>query len=88
MLGKIPIMLVGNKCDMVEERVVQTADGRALATKFGTGFIESSAKTNTNVSELFYELVRMINKWREKHNQKSNIQKGKPGEKRSICMLL
>eukprot|EP01085_Mycamoeba_gemmipara_P000943 Mycagemm_TRINITY_DN10323_c1_g5::TRINITY_DN10323_c1_g5_i2::g.943::m.943 type:complete len:195 gc:universal TRINITY_DN10323_c1_g5_i2:101-685(+) len=85
----IPIMLVGNKCDMVEERVVQTADGRALAQKFATGFIESSAKTNTNVSELFYELVRMINKWREKHNQKANPnQKGKQGEKKSFCMLL
>lgn len=56
-------MLVGNKCDMDSERVVSNADGKATATKFNIGFIESSAKTNVNVQEIFFELVRMINKW-------------------------
>jgi len=65
----IPIILVGNKVDLVDERVVSTEQGRSLADKFGAGFIEASAKTNTNVTEIFYELVRMINKWRENNPQ-------------------
>merc|ERR1739848_253792 len=46
----IPIQLVGNKLDLAdEERQVTTEQGRMLAQKFGCGFIEASAKTNTNV---------------------------------------
>eukprot|EP00013_Stygamoeba_regulata_P004011 CAMPEP_0177637716 /NCGR_PEP_ID=MMETSP0447-20121125/5115_1 /TAXON_ID=0 /ORGANISM="Stygamoeba regulata, Strain BSH-02190019" /LENGTH=168 /DNA_ID=CAMNT_0019139653 /DNA_START=127 /DNA_END=630 /DNA_ORIENTATION=- len=59
----IPIMLVGNKLDLEEERAVSTEQGKALSSKFNCGFIEASAKTNTNVNEIFFELVRMINKW-------------------------
>jgi len=67
----IPIILVGNKLDLVEERLVSTEQGKALALKFGTGFVEASAKTNTNVTEIFFELVRMINKWREDNPEKA-----------------
>ncbi len=48
---------------MDSERVVSNADGKATSAKFNIGFIESSAKTNINVQEIFFELVRMINKW-------------------------
>jgi len=90
----IPIMLVGNKCDMESERVVSTQEGKDLAAKYQIGFIESSAKNNLNINEIFYELVRMINAWREKHNQKPNPGKAtketgssKPAKK-SSCLLL
>jgi len=73
----IPIVLVGNKVDLSDERHVTTEQGRALAEKFGAGFLEASAKTNTNVTEIFYELVRMINKWREAHPQLSSVTKPK-----------
>eukprot|EP01091_Cochliopodium_minus_P002798 TRINITY_DN1264_c6_g1_i1.p1 TRINITY_DN1264_c6_g1~~TRINITY_DN1264_c6_g1_i1.p1 ORF type:complete len:193 (+),score=48.83 TRINITY_DN1264_c6_g1_i1:107-685(+) len=79
----IPIVLVANKCDLNEERVVSTEEGRDLAAKFKCGFIEASAKSNTNVNETFFELVRLINKWREKNPTKGtkikdkNIQSGK-----------
>jgi small GTP-binding protein len=89
----IPIMLVGNKCDMESERVVSTQEGKDLAAKYQIGFIESSAKNNLNINEIFYELVRMINAWREKHNEKPNPGKvtketsSKP-TKKSSCLLL
>jgi len=63
----IPIMLVGNKLDLEEERSVSTEQGKSLSQRFGCGFNEASAKTNTNVNEVFFELVRMIKKWREKN---------------------
>lgn len=80
----IPIMLVGNKLDLEDERQVTTEMGRNLAAKFSCGFLEASAKTNTNVKEIFFELVRMINKWREKNPVESAEKK----KKKAGCLLL
>ena len=82
----IPIQLVGNKLDLEEERQVTTEQGRTLAQKFGCGFIEASAKTNTNVKELFFDLVRMINKWREKNPMKGGPDK--KAKKKGACLLI
>lgn len=54
----IPIMLVGNKCDEYN-REVGTAEGAALAKRWNCGFLETSAKTNYNVKELFQELLQL-----------------------------
>jgi len=59
---KVPIILVGNKCDLETERQVTTGEGQDLAKSFACPFFESSAKTRVNVEECFYELVREIRK--------------------------
>jgi len=59
---KVPIMMVGNKCDLETERQVTTGEGADLAKSFGCPFMESSAKTRVNVEESFFELVREIKK--------------------------
>ena len=47
----------------VQERVVQKAQGQALAKKFNNcAFLETSAKMRINVDETFMTLVRQINK--------------------------
>lgn len=43
------VILVGNKCDMEEERVVSAERGRQLAEQLGVEFYETSAKENINV---------------------------------------
>ena len=58
-LASIPVMLVGNKCDESETREVTTAEGEAEATRWGCHFMETSAKTNHNVKELFQELLNL-----------------------------
>lgn len=58
-----PIIVVGNKCDLREERVVSIEEGRALADSFGCKFIETSAKSRINVENSFYDLVREIRKY-------------------------
>jgi len=63
----IPIILVANKCDLEKERAVTQDEGRGLANKFGIPFLETSAKTNQNIDEVFFTLVRQINKWRDAH---------------------
>lgn len=45
-------MVVGNKCDLVTERVVSKTDGLNLARQYECSFVESSAKTNQNVNEV------------------------------------
>ena len=59
---KLPIMLVGNKCDLEDRREVETHEGEQLAKVIGCQFKEASAKTRENVEEAFYDLVREIRK--------------------------
>ncbi|KAI2466256.1 ras-domain-containing protein [Annulohypoxylon bovei var. microspora] len=55
-----PMVVVGNKCDLESEREVPRQDGEALAKQFGCPFVETSAKTRTNVDKAFFDLVREI----------------------------
>ncbi len=57
---KVPMVLVGNKSDLVDERVVGVAEGKALAARWGIEFIEASAKTKTNVNEVCYVSVQLL----------------------------
>ncbi|GMS96792.1 hypothetical protein PENTCL1PPCAC_18967, partial [Pristionchus entomophagus] len=58
----VPMILVGNKCDLEDERVVGKDQGQSLARQFGSAFLETSAKAKINVNEVFYDLVRQINR--------------------------
>ena len=55
-----PIMLVGNKCDLDEERHVTESEGKKLANEWKCNFYETSARKRINVEECFYDLVREI----------------------------
>lgn len=54
------VILVGNKCDMSDERVVSVDSGRLLAEQLGFEFFEASAKENINVKQTFERLVDII----------------------------
>ncbi len=43
------VILVGNKCDMEDERVISYERGKHLADSLGLEFFETSAKDNINV---------------------------------------
>lgn len=43
------VILVGNKCDMEDERVISYERGKQLADQLGLEFFETSAKENINV---------------------------------------
>lgn len=54
------VIVVGNKCDLEDERVVAAEDGRRLADDLGFEFFEASAKDNINVKQVFERLVDVI----------------------------
>lgn len=54
------MILVGNKSDMTDRRVISTEQGQALADELGIPFLEASAKTNDNVEESFFSLARRV----------------------------
>ena len=56
----IPMLLVGNKQDLSNKREVPYDDAKALATKWGIDYIETSAKTKFNCKEAFETLTRKI----------------------------
>ena len=47
-------MVVGNKCDLEEQRVVSQAEGEALSKSFGpsSAFMEASAKANIGIDNV------------------------------------
>ncbi|CAF1135183.1 unnamed protein product [Rotaria sordida] len=58
----VPMVLVGNKCDLEDERVIEKEVGQTLARHCNATFLETSAKQKINVNEIFFDLVRQINK--------------------------
>lgn len=55
-------ILIGNKCDWEEKRVVSTERGQELADELGIPFLEVSAKSNINIDKAFYSLAADIKK--------------------------
>ena len=54
-------VLIGNKIDLQDSRVVSTEEGRALAQKINASdFVETSAKYGDNVEEAFRKLVNKV----------------------------
>ncbi|KAG7283014.1 hypothetical protein CRUP_012907 [Coryphaenoides rupestris] len=53
-------MLLGNKCDMEDKRVVPKAKGEQIAREHGIRFYETSAKANINIEKAFLTLAEDI----------------------------
>jgi GTPase KRas len=56
----VPVVLVGNKCDMEGERQVGNKEALEFAKKHNLSYFETSAKNRINVDECFFEVVRKI----------------------------
>ncbi|XP_011263535.1 GTP-binding protein Rit2 isoform X2 [Camponotus floridanus] len=56
----IPLVLVGNKYDLQQQRKVTTEEGKALAEELGCPFYETSAALRQFVDDAFFSLVRQI----------------------------
>lgn len=72
----VPIVLIGNKSDLAEERQVSFKEASDLARTFGAPFLTTSAKTRLNVDESFFELVREVRKDLKAHESVTRKRKG------------
>ena len=78
----IKVVLLGNKTDLEEKRLVSQEVGRDLALDNKYIFMESSCKDNYNVSDAFTALVEMTNTELKKSNKIDTISIGR-GKKNS-----
>ncbi|CBJ32986.1 Rab8A, RAB family GTPase [Ectocarpus siliculosus] len=53
-------ILIGNKCDMDEDREVSREEGAQLAAEYGIQFFETSAKNDINVEKGFITIAREV----------------------------
>jgi putative ribosome biogenesis GTPase RsgA len=57
---RIPIVVVGTKLDLVNEREVHRSTIQSLARQWHLPFYETSAKRNWHATEVFEELLRQM----------------------------
>ena len=78
---KVLKILIGNKCDLTEDREITTEEGQTFANRNGMEFMETSAKMNTNVTEAFETLGKLMIEF----NSKTNTNQGqKSGEVKTL----
>ncbi|PFH47441.1 hypothetical protein AMATHDRAFT_67744 [Amanita thiersii Skay4041] len=61
-LPEIPCVIVGSKCDLVQNRQVEPIEGSRLAETNKAAFLETSAKENINVAKVFEMVLAEIEK--------------------------
>jgi len=67
-------MVVGNKCDLNDERKISLEQGLEISQELGGGFYEISAKTGLNVEKMMEELVKDIFKnYDEEEDKGQNV---------------
>ncbi|MCP9259494.1 Ras-related protein Ral-A [Dirofilaria immitis] len=73
--SSIPIILVGNKSDLISERSVMQLHAQQRAEQWNVPYIETSAKNRNNVDKVFYDLMREI-KQRKGNTLNGNVSGG------------
>lgn len=62
---QVGIVIVANKLDQEHDRKVSTEEGQQLAKRLNRPFIETSAKTRTNLTQVFSRIVGAIRRFDE-----------------------
>ena len=58
--GDMVVVLIGNKCDLANQRSISTDEARAYAEKHNMAFIETSAYDRTGIDEAFTMVLKQI----------------------------
>ncbi len=89
---KVKIVLVGNNCDLANERKVSIEEAEEFAKKNNMKFFEASPKEGTNVNELFYYLANEIYQegkpFDKKEEKTLKLSKDAKKKKKKICLIL
>ncbi len=81
-----PIVLVGNKCDLEEERSISKEDGENLAKQYNIEFFETSNKNGINIEESALTLIKKIIEYKKLNGDLKTIKlKQKKTIKKKNC---
>jgi len=83
-----PMILVGNKADLENERAVTEGERTDLGKALKIKTIETSAKLRVNVDPCFYDLVREIRRHNRDANQATQAKRSKKNKEGGCCQLL
>ena len=72
--GEVPVVNVGNKCDLEKERTISEEDLAKVAGQYNAEFAYTSAKTGENIEKLFVDLTREILRRIEERRYSENIE--------------
>uniref|UniRef100_F1LCG0 Ras-related protein R-Ras2 n=1 Tax=Ascaris suum TaxID=6253 RepID=F1LCG0_ASCSU len=88
---EFPMMLVGNKADLSDERQIPRPEAEELARRLHVPYVECSAKKRLNVDEAFHDLVRLIRKFQQQERQPMDgadlVTTRNPGKKKKNCRI-
>jgi small GTP-binding protein len=74
---EVPIVVCGNKSDLVSDRTVKKDDAEKFCTECRLTYFETSSKNNVNVTEAFVDLARKMRR------QNPNIAKAQDAQQKA-----
>ena len=83
--SKIPIVLFGNKSDLIDKRVIEDDEAENFAKKNNLEYFETSAKENINVEEGFTKIIDLAYENSGGSGLGTNLENDKKTKKKSKC---
>lgn len=87
-LDHVPVVLVGNKCDLEDKRSVSTMEAAALARTWNIPFFETSAKNRYNIEAAFNAAVVEVRKELDAASGTGTTKKDKSSSSKNKCTIL
>ena len=78
----IPVVLFGNKCDLIDKRVVEEEEAKEFAEKNNLLYFETSAKENININEGFGKIIELAYEKTDKKVLGMDLENGKNKKKK------
>ena len=83
----IKILLIGNNCDLEEQRQVSYQEGKDFALKNNMNFLEVSVKDDINIKEAFELLIEEIINSTNNETKKTTEKTIHPSSKKKCCIF-
>lgn len=74
-------VLVGNKNDRPENKVIETEDAKRFSQQMGVSLFETSAKDNINIDEVFKHITQLVLRTKKEQQAKADEAKQPAGLK-------
>ena len=81
----IPIVLFGNKCDLIDKRVIEDDEAENFAKKYNMEYFETSAKEDINVVEGFTKIIELAYEKSGGAGLGTNLENDKQHNKKTKC---